>query len=206
MAATTFTATTAEGTTVVRTSPTMAYTHVVLVQGPEGEGDYRWSQSAQAAQQCATGLINKGRSARVVPVEQTLRGKAAKAAIEAAKNGTTEAVVAAQVAPSEPQAGGEATEGATTRRTRTKAAQAATAEVDPAAEERARVEALATAEFAALINDLTEAQEKVARLLARRNGMIDNLLTQQIVSGPKLAKVMGVTPMAVYNMRAKAVR
>jgi hypothetical protein len=65
-------------------------------------------------------------------------------------------------------------------------------------------EQAALGEYSVLLEALAEAQAKVAALLEMRNNRINELITAGTVSGPKLAKVMGVTPMAVYNMRAKA--
>lgn len=229
MTAITFVATTAEGNTVIRTSATKDYNFVVLaknqIAGParandDVEGAWGWSGDKANAEKTAQTARKAYRSVRVVPVEQKLTGREATLVREAAKAGVTTTPAVEATNTKEETVATATTKPARKRAARSSAPKVVTPlpviaepiepaydELDAQVEEAAakeRMAALATAEFEAVLADLAAAQEKVANLLARRNGMIDNLITQQVVSGPKLAKVMGVTPMAVYNMRAKA--
>lgn len=220
MASTTFVATTREGNTVVRTSATREYTFVLLgTKDGQPEGALSWHGDKANADKAASTWSSRGMTTRVVPVEQTFTGKEARLVIEAAK------AAPAETAPVEVTTTTTEEEIAVPTTTKPRARKAAAKKVvepvvvevpaeDPkvaaaaekAAEQEAKAQAEATAatELEELLADLRFAQERVADLLAKRNNMIDSMITAGTISGPKIAKVMGVTPMAVYNMRAKA--
>jgi hypothetical protein len=187
MTTTTFVATTREGNTVVRTSATRTYTHVMLAtKGGQAEGAMSWHGDLVNATKAAQTKAGHGFTTRVVPVEQAFTGKEARLVVEAAKAPRTD--VPAKAAPTATPTAAKEPAKAGTRTGKAKG---------PTGPEERLVQAAQAVAFA---------QEAARAALAARDNLVAELLATKVLGGPSIAKIIGVTPMAVYNMRARSAK
>jgi hypothetical protein len=234
MTTTTYVATTAEGNTVARTSATRDYNFVILVKNSITitsqtdahdaiEGVWSWSGDFANAEKAAQSARKAYVDVRIVDVEQKLTGKDARLVLDAIKaakigdyadNTTAAAMIAAADADPAMTEVKPARKDKAKKKTTTadvemvaKAIEKVQAEAKPAAGSARKYVPGMRADLSKLediIASLRDAEAKLAAAHQARNAEIARLLGANEISGPKLAAYLGMTPMAIYNMRNRA--
>ena len=201
MSNTTYVATTAEGNTVARTSSTKDYNFVILAKlntnGNVTEHDHLenawgWSGDKINAEKAAAQAAKVYASVRVVAVEQKLTGKDAKLVLDAIKANKV-------VGSGSPYVGAN-----TNTMGKPSAPQAAPAEQVKATTRKAKPEPAQADELLALVETIKCYEADLAAAQDKRNKMIANLISSGTMSGPKIATLLGMTPMGVYNAAKRA--